>query len=197
MAICIAVILIIIYISVTINIFILGPFAASVGPNGPRGTAIRLGLTNISGMPSVIVAVCPAPIFRDGIQQPGFIYISSNVEAQRSRNLGLYDVWKQPGVNPFPASIAEWSGTLAATNSSIDPISFEGDLRDLLMASELSYIVYHFVDGYDTGVDVYTQSSTMPRDCWVVYAVDIWSSQNWYRASRFDYVGHETDDVWL
>ena len=149
-----------------------------------------------SAMPCVTVAVIPARVFRDGIKQPGFLYVVSNEEARRHGNLGLYDVWKQPGVNPFPVSIAEWVGTLAGTNS-IDPIYFQGDLRDLLTAVDSTYIMYYFTTDLQRrhGV-VYVQSSDMARDCCVVYAVDIRRCEDWFEASRFDYLRYVIDDGW-
>ena len=137
------------------------------------------------------VAVGSMHIRWDGLLRPGYVYISSNEAAHSSGNLGLYDVWIQPGVNPFPVFDAEWLGTLS--DSGVvrirDPAELEGDLRDLCAAQERSYIVYYFSDFSMTGsgVDVFVEDRYTIPSCHV-YETDVSSRGHWYRASRFTYM---------
>ena len=169
------------------------------GPHGLHGCRLLARAYQRGTMPYTTVAVRSSLIVRDGLLLPGFVYFSSNDEVIRTGNVGLYDVWTQPGVNPFPAYTAEWRGTLSAyyRTESIDPTQFDGDVRDLFTAMDKSYIVYYFSDNRARGVSVYTQHSTMPRDCFVVYSTDLWSSIDWHTASEFHYVGVEHDSEWL
>ena len=136
------------------------------------------------------VAVGSMHVRRDGLLRPGFVYISSNEAADSSGNLGLYDVWIQPGVNPFPVCDAEWLGTLSDSDVMTvrDPAELEGDLRELCAVQERSYIMYYFSDFSMTGsgVDVFVQDRYSIPSC-LVYETDVSCGRHWYRASRFTY----------
>ena len=136
------------------------------------------------------VAVGSMHVRRDGVLRPGYVYISSNEAALAARNLGLYDVWTQPGVNPFPVWDADWLGTLSDSDvMTVNvPAELETDLRELCAVQERSYIMYYFRDFSMTGsgVDVYVQDRySIPSS--FIYEVDISCGRHWYRATRFTY----------
>ena len=136
------------------------------------------------------VAVASAYVRRDGLLLPGFIYISSNEAADRAGDLGLYDVWLQSAVNPFPVYEAQWMGSLSDSDlvTVRDPAELEGTLRELCAEQERIYILYHFFHDSITGsgVDVFVEDHYSVPTC-ILYEADLWCGRQWYRATRFTY----------
>lgn len=147
----------------------------------------RVGSVSVGRMTYTTVAVISAPVYRDGVCQPGFLYLSSNAAADSSGNLGRYDVWARPGPNPFPATDARWVGALSDVEDVLccDPADFDTDLRHLLDVTGKHYILYYFYDWQY----VLVQSFCMMRHQYVCYRTDVWFGSNWYYASDFTYEG--------
>ena len=136
------------------------------------------------------VAVASMYVRRDGLLLPGFIYISSNEAADSAGNLGLYDVWLQSAVNPFPVCDAQWVGTLSDSDlvTVRDPAELAGTLRELCADQDRIYILYHFFDNSMTGsgVDVFVEDMYSVPSCFL-YEADISCGRHWYLATRFTY----------